>query len=157
MTSYQVETFAKIAQELPPLWVKHWRRLGTEQATVPLSPDVPKYFELDRIGVLHIVTARNADGALIGYYFTLIPPTDLHYTGLKRAWTDIYFIDPTAVPPLSLVAKYRQLIAKVEAELLALGVQRLQTAVKLHSDIGALWDQLGYKPVERMYYRMLGA
>jgi hypothetical protein len=154
--TYQVERFAAIAEELPPLWVRHWRRLGTDQARVPLAPDVPKYYDMDRERLLHIVTVRDTKGALIGYYFTLIPPKDLHYTGLKRAWTDIYFIDPTAVPPLSLVAKYRRLIEKVEVELRALGVQDLRTAVKLHSDIGPIWDQLGYTPVERVYYRRLG-
>ena len=153
--TYQVERFPAIALEIRPLWTKHWQVLGMDRERVALSPDIPTYLKMDCDGVLHIVTVRAAE-ALIGYYFTLIPPKDLHYTGLKRAWTDIYFIDPSAVPPLSLVAKYRRLVAKVEAELQALGVQRLHTAVKLHSDIGGLWDRLGYTPVERAYYRVLG-
>lgn len=154
-TTYQVERFQDVVEEIPALWVKHWNTLGTERDRVKLDPDFAQYFDMDHAGVLLIVTARTA-GRLIGYFFAVVIEADLHYRGLKKAWADIYYIDPAAAPGVSLVAKYRKLIARLEHELISLGVQKFQTAVKIHSDVGSLWDRLGYKPVERAYYRMLG-
>lgn len=154
LTTYQVERFADIADELPPLWVKHWRVLGMEQGRVKLDPDVVQYLALEVAGILHVVTARRA-GALIGYFFNLLPPQDLHYKGHKRAWADIYFVDPEASPGLSLGVKLLKLALFTRDRLRALGVQEHRTSVKLHSDIGLLWQRLGYRPVETVYYDML--
>ena len=155
MTTYQVERFSDIADELPPLWLKHWLRLGPNRDRVKLEPNIREYLAYEAAAVLHIVTARQ-EGALIGYFFNLIKAEDLHYRSLTRAWTDLFFIDPEAVPPLSLVAKYRKLIAFTRKELRALGVQEHRVSVKLYSDIGRLLEALGYVPQERVYSILLG-
>ena len=37
-----------------------------------------------------------------------------------------------------------------------IGVRKIFTATKLHMDQGPLFERLGYRPVERMYAKLLG-
>ena len=64
---FAVERWATYAADAPPLWVRHYKEVALDQAVIPLDMDLARYAELDRLDMLHIVTAR-VRGNLIGYF-----------------------------------------------------------------------------------------
>lgn len=149
MVEFAVEKYAQIMDEMELLLRRHWEEVALNRDAVPLDIDRDKYLALEDQGVLHIITAR--DGSkLVGYHVAMIA-NHLHYKTTLHGITDVYFLAP----------EYRyggigyKMIAKVEEEMKALGVKKLFTAVKLHLDHGPLFEALGYKPVERLYSKMI--
>jgi N-acetylglutamate synthase-like GNAT family acetyltransferase len=92
-----------------------------------------------------------ATGALIGYHVAVISG-HLHYRSTLHAVTDVYWIAPECRHGVTAV----RLFQAVERELTKRGVRKLFTATKLHLDQGALFEHLGFRPIERMYSKLLG-
>ena len=149
MTTYAVERWRDLRGEMLPLLVRHWKEVALNHADVPLDIDEARYKSLDESGSLHIVTARR-DGILIGYHVAIVS-THLHYASTLHGITDVYWIAPESRHGVTAM----RLFQTVERELRALGVRKLFTATKLHLDQGALFDRLGYKPVERLYAKLI--
>ena len=149
-TVYAVERWRAIRAEMLPLLVRHWREVALNHADVPLDIDEARYKSLDESGALHIVTARQA-GTLIGYHVAIIS-THLHYASTLHGITDVYWIAPEKRQGTTAL----RLFQRVERELKARGVKKLFTATKLHLDQGRLFEHLGYKPVERLYAKLIG-
>lgn len=151
MITYQVEKIETVREETAALLSLHWQELGLDHERIPLDADHARYEDLERQGILHIVTVRDM-GKLVGYHIALVTP-HLHYKSTLHAITDIYFLLP----------EYRQgrigikLFQFVEQDLRARGVKRLLTSNKLHLDIGKIFDYLGYKEVERLYSKYIGS
>lgn len=149
MTEYAVEQWKEVKGEMPALWDRHWKEVALNHAEVPLDVDHERYDALADAGVLHVVTARR-DGVLIGYHIAIIS-THLHYKSTKHGITDVYYIAPEYRHGIAAV----RLFQRVEKELKAAGVRKLFTGVKLHIDNGPLFEHLGYKPVERLYSKII--
>lgn len=147
--SFQVERFADIMAELPPLFYEHWQEVAVDRDRITLEPDFAKYVQMEQAGILAVQTVR-ADGELVGYFFTAILPL-LHYKSWMAGVTDIYFIRPL----------YRgqgwRFFRFVIQDLKSRGVQKHFTMAKLHMDprIGLLWQRMGYKPVETWFSKIL--
>ncbi len=148
-TVFAVERWRDLRSEMLPLLVRHWREVALNHADVPLDIDEARYRQLDEAGALHIVTARRA-GALIGYHVAIIS-THLHYASTLHGITDVYWIAPECRAGRTGL----RLFQAVEREMKALGVRKLFTATKLHLDQGALFEHLGYRPVERLYAKLI--
>lgn len=149
VTVYAVEHWRDLRGEMVPLLVRHWKEVALNHAAVPLDIDEAKYRELDEKGALHIVTARR-EGRLIGYHVAIVA-THLHYASTLHGITDVYWIDPELRHGITAV----RMFSRVEKELKGLGVRKLFTATKLHLDQGRLFESLGYKPVERLYAKLI--
>ena len=108
---------------------------------------------MEQSGRLHISTVRN-NGKLIGYFFNILIPESLHYTQISQAGQDIYYIDP-GDNPVTLVDRYRKLARFVEGRLKEIGIKQHFTTTKLHSDLGKLWEKLGYTEIERRFSKLL--
>ena len=67
--TFQVEPFSRIADELPPLFARHWEELG--EAGIPLDPDWNRMFISEAQGQLKVTTAR-CGGVLVGYIFNFL-------------------------------------------------------------------------------------
>jgi N-acetylglutamate synthase-like GNAT family acetyltransferase len=132
-----------------PLLVRHWREIALNHADVPLDIDEAKYRELDESGALHIVTVRR-QGLLIGYHVAIIT-THLHYASTLHGITDVYYIAPECRHGVTGMRMFQA----VERELKKHGVRKLFTATKLHLDQGPLFERIGYKPVERLYAKLI--
>lgn len=148
-TSYAVERWATVKREMLPLLTRHWREVALNQADVPLDIDHARYQELDEAEALHIVTVRR-HGLLIGYHVAIIS-THLHYASTLHGITDVYWIAPECRHGVTAMRMFQA----VERELKTLGVRKLFTATKLHLDQGPLFERLGYKPVERLYAKII--
>jgi GNAT superfamily N-acetyltransferase len=158
MIVYAVEPFDTAFEEAQELLQEHWEEIALNKDTIKLDIDVSRYKELADKGVLHIVTARDGNiqksawdpGKLIGYHVGMIVP-HLHYKSTLHGITDIFFIHPD----------YRKgriginLFKYVEKSMKERGVVKLMTAVKLHLDVGAIFERLGWTPIERLYSKML--
>ena len=159
LVTYQVEPFDTAFEEAQELLVEHWEEIALNKDKIKLAIDVDRYRELDEKGVLHIVTARDASiqksawdpGKLIGYHVGMIVP-HLHYKNDLHGLTDIFFIHP----------EYRKgrvgvdLFKFVERSMKERGVVKLMTAVKMHKDVGRIFEYLGWTETERSFCKYIG-
>ncbi len=144
--TFQVESFAAIATELPPLFARHWRELG-EQG-IPLDPDWDRMFVAEAQGQLRITTAR-AGEVLAGYIFNMIGRHP-HSRSTVISRIDNLWLEPA----------YRGGIAAMrwlrinEAMLDELGVKRRYIGIAndfMQGRVGNLFRRLGYKPIETIW------
>jgi len=149
MTVYAVEAWKDVKAEMVPLWERHWREVALNHAEVPLDVDHDRYDGLADAGALHVLTARRG-GELIGYHIAIISG-HLHYRSTLHGITDVYWLAPEHRHGITAMRMFQA----VERELKALGVRKLFTATKLHLDQGTLFERLGYKPVERLYAKLI--
>lgn len=148
-TVYAVERWRDLRSEMLPLLVRHWREVALNHADVPLDIDEARYAHLDDVDALHILTIRRA-GLLIGYHVAIIS-THLHYASTLHGITDVYWIAPECRHGVTAMRMFQA----VERELKTRGVRKLFTATKLHMDQGPLFERLRYKPVERLYAKLI--
>lgn len=159
LVTYQVEPFDTAFEEAYELLQEHWEEIALNKDKIKLSINVERYRELAANGILHIVTARDANiqksawdaGKLIGYHVGMIVP-HLHYKDYLFGMTDIFFIHP----------EYRKgrtginLFKVVEKAMKERGVVKLMTAVKLHKDVGRIFEYLGWTETERSFCKYIG-
>lgn len=88
--AFKIEPFARCVLELAPLFNEAHAELGQFKDRMPLSPDWPRYVELDRLGALFLTTMRR-DGELIGYMTTSVS-LGLHHSLNKIAVMDISYV-----------------------------------------------------------------
>jgi len=148
-TVYAVECWHDVKAEMVPLWERHWREVALNHAEVPLDVDHERYDAMADNGGLHVLTVRR-NGKLIGYHIAIVSG-HLHYKSTLHGITDVYWIAPECRHGVTAVRMFQA----VERELKKLGVRKLFTATKLHLDQGSLFEHLGYKPVERLYAKIL--
>jgi hypothetical protein len=144
--TFQVENYAYAVGELKALYPEHWAEIAIDKERLPLDPDYERYLMLAEHGMLHLVTVRDA-GALIGYHLAILQP-HLHYRTSKTAFTDIYFVkrDYRAGTGIGL-----RLFREVTAALRRAGVQKIYTGCKVHHDISAVLERVGYRLTEKMF------
>lgn len=148
-TVYAVERWRDLRAEMMPMLVRHWREVALNHADVPLDIDEARYRSLDEGGALHILTARR-NGLLIGYHVAIVSG-HLHYASTLHGITDVYWLAPECRHGVTAMRMFQN----VERELKAIGVRKLFTATKLHMDQGPLFERLGYRPVERLYAKLI--
>lgn len=148
-TVYQVERWRDLRREMLPLLKRHWREVALNHEAVPLDIDDEQYDSLDESGTLHILTVRR-QGLLIGYHVAIVSG-HLHYKSTLHGITDVYWIAPECRHGVTAMRMFQA----VERELAKLGVRKLFTATKLHLDQGPLFERLGYRPVERLYAKLI--
>ena len=145
MLTYQEEYFIDVMGECGDLIVSHWKDIALDQDDIKLNPDWDKYRDLADAGVLKITTAREK-GNLVAYSVHLVS-SNLHYKDLLIADGDIFWL---AKPHRKGLAGLK-LLKAAEANLRKLGVQKIFNKVKLHKDVGVIFERLGYTPIERVY------
>lgn len=146
--SAQSERFPDIARELPPLFERHWKELGSNREQVQLDPDWDRYFSLDTVGSLHITTARCGD-VLAGYIFNIVGP-HLHYRSTLHAEVEMFWLDPSYRGTWFSVRWARA----NEALLDGLGVRRRHVGIKkgyMDGRVALIFKRLGYDIVEHLY------
>lgn len=150
MITYAVESWSDVQAEMAPLWVSHYEEVALNRDKMPLSPDFANYDQMEKLGMLHIVVAREV-GKIVGYHFTLVRP-HLHYVSTLCGMTDIYYVAPekrTGRTPL-------RLFQFVEKSLKDRGVKKLFTGTKKSLDAGGLFEMMGWTEAERLYTKWIG-
>jgi len=147
--TFQVEKLADVKDEVLPLLRLHWDEIALNKDTVPLDIDWEMYQRIEGAGGFCAVTMRD-DGVLGGYAAYCIGGS-LHYRSLKIAESDIFYIHPDHRRGLLAVSLFRE----AEKTVKALGCNKIVNKVKLHFDVGPLFERMGYAPIERLYAKSL--
>lgn len=150
MIEYKEETFDQVIDEIKPLLEDHWQEIALNKEVIKLNPNYEMYKKLCNSGLMKIITARN-DGKLIGYCICIIN-YNLHYKDSLTATNDIFFISKDYRKGSTGV----KLFIKNEEILKSYGVQRLIMNTKIHQDVGAIFERLGYKQTERVFGKIIG-
>jgi GNAT superfamily N-acetyltransferase len=150
MIEYKEETYEQVIDEIKPLLENHYEEIALDKDVIKLNPDYDMYKKLCNSKSMRIITARD-DGKLVGYLIALIK-YHLHYKDSLTAIDDIFYVDKSYRKGLTGV----KLFIKTEEILKKYGVQRVVLNTKLHHDVGAIFDRLGYKETERVFTKIIG-
>lgn len=148
--TYQVEPLVDFLDELAPLLAAHYEEVAMYKEHVKLDPDYDKYLALDKAGVLHCVTVRDA-GKIIGYFLSFIHP-HIHYQESVYAVNDILYLDP----------EYRgtdvavKMFMFAEEQLKAEGVDVMVLHMKTSLPFEGLAKFLHYDKAEYNYSKYIG-
>jgi GNAT superfamily N-acetyltransferase len=149
MIQFQREKLRDVKDEVEPLLMRHWHEIALNKDTVPLDPDWDGYFAAEDAGIICAITARD-EGTLVGY-MNFVLSRNLHYRSLFVADGDIFWLAPEYRKGMTGL----RMIRFAEDLLKTLGVNKIVNKVKLHFDIGVLFERLGYAPIERIYAKKL--
>jgi len=150
MIEYKEETYDQVIDEIKPLLEDHWEEIALHKDTIKLNPDYDRYEKMFKSGQMRIVTARD-DGKLVGYCILMLYH-HIHYKDQFMAMDDIFFIAKDYRKGLTGV----KLFIKTEEIMKQYGVKKLSMNVKVHQDVGPIFERLGYKETERMFTKMIG-
>lgn len=150
MITLQVETVDECLVDIQPLIEDHWQEIGIHKDKMKLNPDYNAYYSLEKLGMLHIVTARESD-ELVGYFISIVQP-HIHYKSNIQAMNDILFVDKR-FRGRSLGIK---LFLFAEKELKKIGVSFISIHSKTQQDLKPLVERLGYTHSENVYTKWIG-
>ena len=150
MIEYKEETFDQVIDEIKPLLEDHWEEIALHKDSIKLNPDYARYEQMFKNGNMRIVTARD-DAKLVGYCIMMLY-NHIHYKDQYMAMDDIFFIAKDYRKGLTGV----KLFIKTEEIMKQYGVTKLSMNVKVHQDVGAIFERLGYKETERMFTKKIG-
>jgi hypothetical protein len=142
---YQVEQWLDVLTEMRELFDDHWREVALDHDAIKLEPDYLTYEMMARIGMLHLVTARDS-GRIVGYHLSLIHP-HLHYKSSLTAFTDVFYLRPDYRTGMTGYKLLKFFVTSVQER----KVQKIYMMTKLHRDIGPILERMGFKPIERVY------
>lgn len=150
MIEYKVETLDTCLEEMKPLLHKHYLEVALYQDKIEFNPDYDKYYTMEEMGMLHIVTVRD-DGNLIGYFISMINE-NIHYSDHTYALNDVLYVDED----------YRNsgvgqtMFDYAEAQLENLGVSVIIIHMKTEKPFDSLCENLDYDYAERIYTKYIG-
>jgi hypothetical protein len=136
------ESFFKEAQEL---FVKHYEEIAERTDVIKFDPNVERYRELFKAGIIEIHTARD-DGNLIGYNVWFVM-NHLHYKSSLTATSDILYIAPEFRKGFTGVNFLRWTIDEIKKK----KPQRILFHMKPQLDFGFILERFGAKYFEKTY------
>lgn len=147
--TFQIETLDECLEEMKPFLKLHWEEVALYKDKILLNPDYNKYYELEKIGILRISTARD-EGKLVGYFISMIQP-HIHYQDHLYAVNDILYLDESYRGADVAIGLFQF----AEEDLKDLGVSVLIIAMKTAKPFDALCEALDYTNVERVYSKYI--
>lgn len=145
---FQRERLAPILRELLPLIDIDYQENGIADDRIPFKLNLEKYLDYDLLGILQIVTAREA-GALVGYMMVFQHP-HIDHDGCGWAIINWYWIYP----------EYRgegvgRALAEVTIGFLrTAGVRVVEASEKIAHKHG-LFERLGFAPTDTIFRKVL--
>lgn len=150
MITFQVESVQDIQNVLSTLISDHYSEVESFADKIPLSVDWDKYYQLEDLGMLHIVTARES-GELVGYFMAIIAP-NLHASQDLVAMNHTLYLKPD----LRRSGLGEQMIRFAESCYKELGVSVVTIHMKEKYPFDSLCKKLGYELTERTYMKYVG-
>jgi GNAT superfamily N-acetyltransferase len=148
--TFQEETFDEFVEDGMDLVIDHWHDVALDKDDIPLDPNWDGYAKIFAAGVGHVMTARTETGELVGYSVCMMVP-HLRYKNVKWAEGDVFFLRHDHRKGRAGM----QLLMAAEKMMKALGAEKLYQKVKLHKDVGKVFEHLGYNAIERVYVKDL--
>ena len=146
---FSEEPLCQCLDEAKPLLVDHWENIALNKDTIALDPLWDTYRKLEETGNLKIITARQ-EKKLVGYAAYVISPS-LHYSDQIIADADVFWLDPDYRKGMAGMRLFKH----AEKVLKSYGVTRVLNKVKIHFDVGKVFERMGYDPIERVYSKSL--
>lgn len=145
------ERFTDFQHEMGDLIRQHWREIANPD-TPALDMDWGSYGLLERADMLPCLTARTETGELVGYVLH-VTANSLHYRTHRFANDDAHYLRPDHRMGWNAVHMFQA----AEAMLIEEGVNSISYHHKTRPDIdkGVIFERLGYRPVERIYTKIL--
>lgn len=147
LVSFKRENVKRIWDDLLPLLPLHYEELAAYK-DIPLDPDKDFFVKADEAGMVRVYAARE-NGKLVGYAVYFVRQ-DIHYKSIKLAQQDLIFIAPERRGRFGL-----RFIRWCEEQLKAENVRLVMCHAKVHNDFGGVFERLGYKAVDKIFYRRL--
>lgn len=164
--TFRRERLSDIWMEVGPLMLQHdaeiWppeRKAEYGGSWGKLEPDIQRCFQLENpeAQALFIVTARNAEGELVGYTSDIIA-RGLHFKNSIESVCDTVYLRPDYRRGHSLSIRSHpgfQLLKAREQLLDDHGAERRRITTKLWIEFGALLALLGYKPEATVHLKVV--
>lgn len=151
MITFSIEPFSLVYAELLPLLDMHYQEISTHKDhDIPLDPIVEAYRAREADGSLLMVIGREK-GQITAYFVCFVSP-GLHYRSCLTCSPDIFYVEPTKRGHRTAI----QMFKFVKEELKRRGVRRWAVGCKVKFDASALFEYLGFEPVEKTYEMWLG-
>lgn len=148
---FAVEKFSAMMEDAKAIFPIHYEELALDKSQISLDLDFERYLQGEAAGAVHVVTVRFA-GQLVGYHIGLL----LHHLHYKSAglmmYTDIYYL----LPNFRKGGCGAKLFAYLEKELKAIGVVKIYTSTKVHSDNTKLLEAMGFKVSDKVLTKYIG-
>jgi hypothetical protein len=148
--TYQVEPWSMALPEMMGLWPAHWVEVAADKDKIALDPDLDRYAEMERKGVLHVITARKG-GELVGYNVWIVG-TLLHHRTILTGMSDMYWLRPDCRKGFEGI----RFIKEGERYVKSLGVKKLFGTFQPCLDLGRIFERLGWHQAERVYCKYIG-
>jgi L-amino acid N-acyltransferase YncA len=138
MIEFGTERLYEVAGEADALLRLHYEELTLNKDRVKLDPMWQRYAELERVGVLHVFTARDRSD-LVGYAAFFVQP-HMHYADLSAALNDVLFLHPAHRQGTTGI----RFLKYCEQQLKALGAHKIVWHAKLDTSLIPILKRLGY-------------
>lgn len=146
--TFQAEAFDPFYADVVKLLPLHYDEVAPYRDLFRVNVDVATYQQLERAGVLRVITARHA-GELVGY-FVMIVRSHPHYRDVMVANEDLKFVHPDYRGGTGV-----RLIKFAEDHARALGCKVIMQRSKAKSEHGAMYRRLGYDLMDEIYTKRL--
>lgn len=148
MLQYAEEHFKDVAPEIADLAPEHFDEVS-DYVHVGLDVDWDRFAELDAGGFIKVLSVRD-DGKLVGYVIFLVSK-GLHYKNTLIALDDAFFL----ARPYRKAWNGIRMFQCAEKMLRFHGVQLVRYHEKIKVPCGKVFEYLGYKPQEIMWFKEL--
>lgn len=125
-----------------------WQENGIDHDAAPFEPDLNRYLDMDLVGILQIITARD-DGLLVGFVFAYVHP---HIDHCRVGWAMLTWY--------WLYKEYRgsgvgdAMVVAMEQFLREAQVKVVEASEKITAKHG-LFDRRGYRDVDVVKRKLL--
>lgn len=135
--------------EMEPLIVQHASETYTFGGRKP-NPDIDLFLQMQDMDMLRLYTLRDK-GRLGGYLLYAVTP-HLQFRDVLYAAQAALFIDPL----LRKTNGVFSLIRFSEEDLIAQGVMAIAQHTNMVTDVGRLYESMGYELFEKNYIKVIG-
>ena len=151
MLTFQVENFSAFRDEAKPLFERHWREIAIDQDRIEFAPDWQQYDSLEKCGILHCLTVRR-DGAIVGYFITLLLKHPHYSRSGLFAITDVYYL----MPEHRLGGTGAKMLTAWERSLRERNVVKayLSTKIQDGKDNTRLFERLGWRHTDNSFTKV---
>ena len=148
--TFAVEPYEAVIAEMVPFYADHWREVGPLDDGLPLELDHDRYFQMARLGIIRVATARDTRGALVGYNMAFVGPHLRHKNNLTAS-VDLVYLAPEWRTGRT---GYEFLTFGVEM-LRQIGVTKMFFGCPVAHDFSVLLRRLGFRESERIFTKVL--
>lgn len=151
MITCSIEPFEKAMVDIYPLSLDHSAEVDKYMDKLEVNADLERFLQVESLGSLVTVAARDDDGEMVGYMAVFVTP-HLHYKDHLFASTDLLYV----VPKHRKDGVASKMIALMEDHLKTLGVSVFAVAMKEDHRFESLMKSVGFDKAEIIYSKYIG-